>query len=343
MSKKNQIKKNPLVSICIPVYNGADFVTKALESAVSQSYGNLEIVICDDASADKTLKIAESYQKKHSQVKVFKNKKNLGLAKNFLKTYSLATGDFIQHLAQDDWLDKNFIEERVKIFKEYPEAAFVAGPIKSYQKERGLMKATRIVNKKPGIYLKKYIYKNFYKQDGLIGLFCTARKSELVNSFLINIPNKFGYDEFYKKGVVIDNLVFLNILSSYNFIYYAEKGIMHTLSHSQNASKSYGFKQSLSDEVKFMHIKRIGFEYFFQNRAPHFLSPYRIFEGANLFASLFFSFVFKGKRNFSKGEFKKYFFEYCFWEKLTSFLYFPVILINRTLKWLVHKTKNERE
>ena len=57
---------NPLVSVVIPVYNGADFIIPSLESVSKQSYRNLEIIVVDDGSTDSTLSLVESYAR-HEQ------------------------------------------------------------------------------------------------------------------------------------------------------------------------------------------------------------------------------------------------------------------------------------
>ena len=55
---------NPLVSICIPTYNGFEFIAEAMESAINQTYSNLEIIVSDDASKDDTLKVIQEFKKR---------------------------------------------------------------------------------------------------------------------------------------------------------------------------------------------------------------------------------------------------------------------------------------
>ena len=69
-----------LVSICIPVYNGEDFLKETLDSVINQTYSNIEIVITDDLSVDGTEKIIRSYNDK--RIKYFKNDSSKGLAGN---------------------------------------------------------------------------------------------------------------------------------------------------------------------------------------------------------------------------------------------------------------------
>ncbi len=103
--------KNPQVSILIPVYNGADVVSKAIDSASEQTYQNIEIVIVNDGSTDNTEKVLRRYQEQHPEkIKVVSQKnKGLGATRNAL--INMATGDYIIHLDADDWLKKDYVEK----------------------------------------------------------------------------------------------------------------------------------------------------------------------------------------------------------------------------------------
>ena len=66
---------NPKVSIVIPIYNGEDYMEEAIESAVAQSYENLEIILVNDGSKDNTHNICEDYQKKYPKLIKYIKKK----------------------------------------------------------------------------------------------------------------------------------------------------------------------------------------------------------------------------------------------------------------------------
>ncbi|GCL34679.1 putative glycosyl transferase [Planktothrix agardhii CCAP 1459/11A] len=118
----------PLVSICIPTYNGEKYLTEALLSAVNQTYPNLEIIISDDSSTDKTLEIIDSFQKK-SLVKllVFQHEQ-YGLAKNWNYCISQAQGKYIKFLFQDDLLESNCLEQFVNLAETDAEIGLVFSP-----------------------------------------------------------------------------------------------------------------------------------------------------------------------------------------------------------------------
>jgi glycosyltransferase involved in cell wall biosynthesis len=100
----------PLVSICVPMYNGAAHLAECLESALAQTFHDTEIVLVDDASTDNTLEIAEAFVRRDSRVRLYRNPKNLGLVANWGKCVNLANGEWIKFLFQDDLLEPICVE-----------------------------------------------------------------------------------------------------------------------------------------------------------------------------------------------------------------------------------------
>lgn len=94
-----------LISICIPTYNGEKYLKECLDTVLSQSYENIEIIIVDDCSIDKTISIVEEYIQKDSRIKLDKNQSNLGLVANWNKCLELANGEWIKFVFQDDLIE----------------------------------------------------------------------------------------------------------------------------------------------------------------------------------------------------------------------------------------------
>lgn len=92
----------PLVSILIPTYNRPHYFKQALESALNQTYKNIEIVVCDDSTNDETRDLIDSFLIQHPNIRYFKNDKNLGQFHNDLKCMELAQGEYINFLMDDD-------------------------------------------------------------------------------------------------------------------------------------------------------------------------------------------------------------------------------------------------
>lgn len=117
---------NPLVSICIPTFNGEKFIAEAMESAISQIYPNLEIVVSDDASKDNTLVIIEQFKEKtRIPINIYHHQPN-GIGANWNNCIKNAKGEYIKFLFQDDILLPTCIEEMVSVIKKNKKIGLVA-------------------------------------------------------------------------------------------------------------------------------------------------------------------------------------------------------------------------
>ena len=92
-----------IVSIILPVYNGQRYLKEQIESILEQTYRNLEIIIIDDNSQDKSLSIGNRLAEKDSRIKIHRKERNLGVVPNFLKGASFAKGEFVCFCDQDDY------------------------------------------------------------------------------------------------------------------------------------------------------------------------------------------------------------------------------------------------
>ena len=108
--------EKPVVSVIMPVYNGAKYIAQAIDSVLCQRVP-VEILVIDDCSTDDTRKIVESYSSDR-RVRYVKNKKNMGAARSRNKGVSLAEGKYVAFLDADDWWDKRKLREQVKLMEE---------------------------------------------------------------------------------------------------------------------------------------------------------------------------------------------------------------------------------
>ncbi len=113
----------PLVSVIIPAYNCERFIIQSLDSIINQTYQNLEIIVCDDASKDKTRKIIDSYS--DPRIKRFHNEYNMGYLITWNKLMAFATGEYITFQDADDVSDTKRIEILLKAFYNFPEISAV--------------------------------------------------------------------------------------------------------------------------------------------------------------------------------------------------------------------------
>lgn len=102
-------KKQPKVSVGMPVYNGEKYIRRAIESVLAQEYTNFELVISDNASKDKSPEIYKEYAKKDKRIRFSRNKKNIGLHNNFEKVVKMSKGQYFMWFADDDFLHPKFL------------------------------------------------------------------------------------------------------------------------------------------------------------------------------------------------------------------------------------------
>lgn len=100
----------PAVSIVIPVYNRETFIGECLTSALQQSFADIEVIVSDNCSTDRTLAIAKDFASSDARVSVYANSENLGPARNWLSGIRLARGRYLKLLFSDDLLSYDAIE-----------------------------------------------------------------------------------------------------------------------------------------------------------------------------------------------------------------------------------------
>jgi glycosyltransferase involved in cell wall biosynthesis len=100
----------PLISIVLPVWNGQRYLSQAIESILSQTYENFELIIVNDYSEDASLLIAQSFSQNDPRIKVLSNDSNIKLPASLNKGFSVARGDYFTWTSDDNILEKDFLK-----------------------------------------------------------------------------------------------------------------------------------------------------------------------------------------------------------------------------------------
>ena len=116
--------KTPIVSVLMTSYNREKYIAEAIESVLSSTLKDFELIISDDASKDRTVEIAKSYAAKDERVKVFVNEKNLTDYPNRNKAASYAAGRYLKYLDSDDAMYSHTLQIMVDYMEQFPEAGF---------------------------------------------------------------------------------------------------------------------------------------------------------------------------------------------------------------------------
>lgn len=123
LSKTN--RTNPAFSIIMPVYNVEKYVSQAIESVLSQSYRDFELIIVNDCSPDNSLSICESYAKKDKRIRIISLSQNGGLSNARNVGMQSMRGDYVLFLDSDDWWETSLLGTVSQIIeKTHPEMVF---------------------------------------------------------------------------------------------------------------------------------------------------------------------------------------------------------------------------
>lgn len=182
-------KNNLLISVIVPVYNVEEHLEKCLDSILSQSYQNIEVILVNDGSSDDSGEICDEYAAK-SSIFVVVHKKNEGVAKARLTGFEISSGDYITFVDGDDYITSNYIEKLVnpiikyqvdlvccKHFDQYGDLI-----IPSKYTTKGLFKKSDITS----FISSRYIYDDILGHSGIpIFLVTKLIKREFVSKGLL--------------------------------------------------------------------------------------------------------------------------------------------------------------
>ncbi|MBI2843636.1 MAG: glycosyltransferase [Armatimonadetes bacterium] len=128
-------RPRPLVSVVMPVYNAEHYLREAMDSVLGQTFGDLELIVVDDGSADSSPKIIEQYQNRDSRVRPI-HQENQGVASAINTGLRTATGKYIARLDSDDVAVKDRLAKQVDYMESHPETG-VCGTRCSFFGDRG--------------------------------------------------------------------------------------------------------------------------------------------------------------------------------------------------------------
>lgn len=236
------MSSEPLISICIPTYNGSQYIEKCIESCLAQSYRNIEIIVCDDCSSDSLINVLNPYLKKDCRITFYQNEKNLGLVGNWNKCMNYASGEYIKWLFQDDWMDVNAIEEFVEIANKGYD--FIVS-------KRNFILNELATDEDKMYYSKKVkTLENYFNQDEIGCYFPTSKMKDIVVS---NIALNFIAEPsliFFKRTLIkevglydhlfhqICDLEYNMRLASKVGVYVLNKPLCHFAIHAQSTTNA---------------------------------------------------------------------------------------------------------
>ena len=228
----------PLISILIPSYNREKYISETLSCAISQSYDNIEIILVDNASTDKTWELCQKISKTDSRIKIYRNKENIGPVNNWKKCISYASGEYAKILWSDDLMASDFIEKTIRLFSDDVGFVFTSVVVGSNFDLNGRV---HYRYGESGLYLSsKYI------EDVMLGLrgqlpvspgCAIFRLSDLKSNLVTKIESP-SFDDFANHGAGPDLLLFLLTASHYPMVGFINEPLSFFREHGGSISLS---------------------------------------------------------------------------------------------------------
>ncbi|GAB3938607.1 glycosyltransferase family 2 protein [Mucilaginibacter myungsuensis] len=235
---KNQ---DPLVSIIIPVYNREKLVARAIDSAIGQTYKNVEVVVVDNCSTDNTWEVLQRYALQDKRVKVFKNEENLGPVKNWIECVKRSSGKYIKVVFSDDWMALDFVEKAVPKLEDNDDIGFAYSKIKIVWEGKPEQEnyGYNIFKKNTKYLSKEFIRRCLFNGRVPVSPSCALfRRKDFEANLLIEFPNTDGLT-FNRFGAGNDIYIYLKTAGDYKYVYFLDETECYFYAHDSGISFQY--------------------------------------------------------------------------------------------------------
>ena len=212
-----------MISVIIPVYNAANYLQRCVASVLRQTYTDIECILVNDGSKDKSLQFCQSYAKKDSRIIVV-DKENEGVDKTRFEGLKHASGEFVMFLDSDDWLEKDAVENLMKPMSQF-EADVVVGQIRNVYhvaflylrdwRQKSLKNANKLISHEE---MMEDYYLSFFGINILpVSMCATLYRRSVINQAQLQ-PSGLGFGEdlafnmklmpYVQKYYMIDKIVY---------------------------------------------------------------------------------------------------------------------------------------
>ena len=150
----------PKVSVCMPVYNGSDYIADSIQSVLSQTYKNFNLIVCDNCSTDRTEEIVRNI--KDPRLRYERNNKNLGLVGNHNRCLELADGEYVHFLHYDDIMLPDNLALKVSLLEEHPKVGLVHSDVLFMDKDGEQLDLTKFDAQRDYIEDGKTVFEKYF-------------------------------------------------------------------------------------------------------------------------------------------------------------------------------------
>jgi len=210
------IYSKPLVSILIPAYNVEDEIERCIESALEQTYKNIEIIVINDGSTDGTLAKIHSIKDIDGKLNVY-SVSNGGVAKSRNIAISKASGDFITFIDADDTVDDDYVEYLVTIQKKFNTAISSCQHRVHYY--NGQVKDYALINYQSRVWTAHDWCSDILSRINLdLSTVCKLYRKELFDNILFPEGELFEDTATTYRLVLNNNEIAVGVKSKYNYV-----------------------------------------------------------------------------------------------------------------------------
>jgi glycosyltransferase involved in cell wall biosynthesis len=225
------------VSILIPVFNREQYIKDTVTSAIRQTHRDIEIVIVDNHSTDRTWEILKNLANQDPRIKLFQNKTNIGPVKNWSRCVEEATGKYGKILWSDDLISSDFLEKTINFLND-EDVGFVFTGTEVFFDENAKKINTYFIGE-TGVYdsdrfIKGVLRDEEYPASPGCALF---RLDDLKRNLMVDIPNRIGSD-FSMHGIGSDLLIFLLTAHHYRKFAFINEKLSFFRAHKDSISLS---------------------------------------------------------------------------------------------------------
>lgn len=214
------------VSILIPVYNREHLVRRAIESALQQTYADIEVVVVDNCSTDNTYSVIQEYARCDSRVRVYLSNGKVGPVENWYDCIRFSQGEYGKILFSDDWMEPDAIHHLLQPFKDNSDVAFAYSSV--YGHRAGETPKVWYGRTREGLISTEDFLWEFASGGTVPVSPCAAlfRLKDLLSAITLRIPNRLGYD-CDQYGIGNDALLYWRACERYPYVYHVREPLIH--------------------------------------------------------------------------------------------------------------------
>lgn len=222
------------ISVIVASYNYENFIKNTLESILSQTYTNFEVIVVDDCSMDNSVELINEFAKKDNRIKLFVNEENIGLKNTILKGIENAKGEWIAFLESDDIWQPDCLEKRVEVLNKNSDIGLIFNHVEVFGDEDRIKQMNYQIEK-----THKFLVGKVFPRSMLYDMGGT---NKILTFSAVMIKKEYLKSEYFNTPVdkLLDWWLYIHIAKDCDFYYIPEKLTRWRLHRNSYISKNTG-------------------------------------------------------------------------------------------------------